>query len=126
MAALILGKLGSCLRRGALSVEGVALLGLFSQVVSPPTFQAGGGGRAREAGLLGLVLFLFYGVGALLESPEPRAHFLVMALRILLSIPAATSTRWELTRPVDDKRSLHVETLTRAVSTSSSGLSLSL
>lgn len=57
--------------------------------------------------LVGPTLFLFWGVGALLESPIPWARFLAMALRILLSIPAVMSTRRDSTRLFDDRRSLH-------------------
>ena len=63
------------------------------------------------------MLVVFGGRGGLLELLGARPRFLLIALRILLSIPAGMSTRPELTRFVGDKRFWQVDAFTRAVST---------
>ena len=53
----------------------------------------------------GPALVFFEGGGGLLELLGARPRFLVIALRILLPIPAATSTKRDPTRFIGDKRS---------------------
>ncbi|GAY66926.1 hypothetical protein CUMW_252700, partial [Citrus unshiu] len=84
----------------------------------PTTLTWGGGGRAETGALEGPALAFFGGGGGgLLKLLEARPRFLLIALRILLSIPTAISTKPEPTKFVGDRRSWQVDAFTRAVST---------